>query len=263
MRSAQRRPSRSMAAMSGRPVVEPRTGRPGAGVVLMPARVGDSVSVSETVRRSSTFRLSKHTTRRSHAPHPRRSTPPYEPGVAACLDRMMPPGRRRRSLLFRTFVRNLPMTEAMSGWGSYELGRELSACRCGTGRSSSTAPAPAAGASTSGASTSTFFAERVGLTAEQVTSLTHGGSDDAVLERRARPAPHRRRRRPPRPVGRRRRVVEQGLAAVLDDAEVLDLFMLCGWYHAISFTANGARVELEDGAPRFADIVGAASAPVR
>jgi hypothetical protein len=29
--------------------------------------------------------------------------------------------------------------------------------------------------------------------------------------------------------------------------------MLCGWYHAISFTANGARVAREDGAPRFAD----------
>ena len=29
-------------------------------------------------------------------------------------------------LLFRTFVRNLPMTAAMSGWGSYELSKRLS-----------------------------------------------------------------------------------------------------------------------------------------
>jgi len=29
--------------------------------------------------------------------------------------------------------------------------------------------------------------------------------------------------------------------------------MLCGWYHAISFAANGARVDPEPGAPRFAD----------
>jgi hypothetical protein len=28
----------------------------------------------------------------------------------------------------------------------------------------------------------------------------------------------------------------------------------CRCYHAISFTANGARVGLEDGAPRFADV---------
>jgi hypothetical protein len=30
--------------------------------------------------------------------------------------------------------------------------------------------------------------------------------------------------------------------------------MLCGWYHAISFTANAARVEREKGAPQFADV---------
>ena len=31
--------------------------------------------------------------------------------------------------------------------------------------------------------------------------------------------------------------------------------MLAGWYHAISFTANAARVACEHGAPRFADAV--------
>jgi len=30
--------------------------------------------------------------------------------------------------------------------------------------------------------------------------------------------------------------------------------MLCGWYHAIGFAANGARVPLEDSAPRFEDV---------
>jgi hypothetical protein len=34
--------------------------------------------------------------------------------------------------------------------------------------------------------------------------------------------------------------------------QILDLTMLCGWYHAISFTAIAARVPLEDFAPRFA-----------
>jgi hypothetical protein len=45
------------------------------------------------------------------------------------------------------------------------------------------------------------------------------------------------------------------LAAVLDEAQLLDLLLLCGWYHAISFTARAARVDLEPGAPRFADVV--------
>ena len=35
------------------------------------------------------------------------------------------------------------------------------------------------------------------------------------------------------------------------DAQLLDLLLLCGWYHAISFTARAARVPLEDGAPTF------------
>ncbi len=44
------------------------------------------------------------------------------------------------------------------------------------------------------------------------------------------------------------------LSSVLTDAELLDLLMLCGWYHAISFVANGARVALEPGTPRFAEM---------
>ena len=38
---------------------------------------------------------------------------------------MMPPGVPP-ILLFRTFVWNLPMTVAMSGWGIYELSKRLS-----------------------------------------------------------------------------------------------------------------------------------------
>jgi len=44
------------------------------------------------------------------------------------------------------------------------------------------------------------------------------------------------------------------LAAEFSQAQLLDLLMLCGWYHAVSFAANGARVPLEDGAPRFQDV---------
>jgi hypothetical protein len=48
--------------------------------------------------------------------------PPYPPHIAERLDAMMPPGVPP-ILLFRTFVRNLPMTGAMSGWGGYELSK--------------------------------------------------------------------------------------------------------------------------------------------
>jgi hypothetical protein len=41
------------------------------------------------------------------------------------------------------------------------------------------------------------------------------------------------------------------LAAEFSEAELLDLLMLCGWYHAISFAARATRLELESWAPAF------------
>jgi alkylhydroperoxidase family enzyme len=179
--------------------------------------------------------------------------PPFTPAVAAQLDSMMPAGVAPIGL-FRTFARNLPMTVAMSGWGKHELGRGLSLtmrereiaivrtcarCRC----------------EYEWGVHLMFFAERVGLTSEQIRSLTHGSPDDACWTEE-----------------RERVVISvadelhdsadvgdhlwQAGHAVMDEAQLLDLFLLCGWYHAISFTARAARVDLEPGAPRFADILG-------
>ena len=84
----------------------------------------------------------------------------------------MPPGVPP-ILLFRTFVRNLPMAKAMGTWGTYELSKRLSlsmrdreiiidrtCARCGCEYEWGVHIA--------------YFAGRVGLTSEQVTSLTHG-----------------------------------------------------------------------------------------
>jgi alkylhydroperoxidase family enzyme len=177
-------------------------------------------------------------------------SPPYEPEVAQQLEAMMP-ADVPPILLFRTFVRNLPMTWAMGGWGGYELSKRLSlsmrdreividrtCARCGCEYEWGVHVA--------------YFAERVALTSEQITSLTHGGYDDSCWSD-----------------DRDRLLIAavdalhdrcdidddlwEGLRAVFTDAELLDLMLLCGWYHAISFAANGARVALEDGAPRFDD----------
>ncbi len=177
--------------------------------------------------------------------------PPYPPDVAERLEAMMPPGVPP-IVLFRTFVRNLPMTAAMSGWGSYELSKRLSLpvrereiiidrtcarCRCEYEWGVHVA----------------FFAERAGLSGEQITSLTHGGASDPCW------------------AGERDRLLIEAADALHDSADIgadlwlrltrrfseeqlLDLLMLAGWYHAISFTANGARVPCEDGSPRFADV---------
>src|SRR5918995_6927286 len=102
--------------------------------------------------------------------------PPYEPEVAYRLEAMMPPGVPP-ILLFRTFVQNLPMATAMRGWGAYELSRQLSltmrdreividrtCARCGCEYEWGVHVA--------------YFADRVGLTADQVASLTSGDAGD-------------------------------------------------------------------------------------
>ncbi|WP_174556096.1 hypothetical protein [Nocardia pseudobrasiliensis] len=45
------------------------------------------------------------------------------------------------------------------------------------------------------------------------------------------------------------------LTQVFDDRQLLDILLLCGWYHAIRFTARATRLPPEPGAPRFADLL--------
>jgi alkylhydroperoxidase family enzyme len=178
-------------------------------------------------------------------------TSPYQPQAADLLEAMMPPGQPPIGL-FRTFARNLPMTAAMTGWGRYELGRDLSltmrdreilidrtCARCGCEYEWGVHVL--------------FFAERVGLTPAQVTSLTHGSADDTCWENsrdrllvRAADALHDEADLDD--------ALWDDLAAQLSEAELLDLLLLCGWYHAISYAARATRVDLEPGAPRFADV---------
>ncbi|MEO1060508.1 MAG: carboxymuconolactone decarboxylase family protein [Actinomycetota bacterium] len=176
---------------------------------------------------------------------------PFAPEDEELLAAMMPPGVPPIAL-FRTFVRNRSMTRAMRGWGGYELGRELSldlrtrelvidrtCARCGAEYEWGVHVA--------------FFAERAELTADQITSLTHGGPADhcwtdpldrAVIE--AVDQLHDTSTLDDR--------LWDELSSHLDDAQVLDLLLLCGWYHAISYVARAAHVPHEDGAPRFDDV---------
>ncbi len=176
--------------------------------------------------------------------------PPYDSDVAARLSLMMPPGVPPIGL-FRTFVRNLPMATAMGTWGGYELSKRLSLtmrdreividrtcarCRCEYEWGVHVA----------------FFAERVGFGHAQIRSITHGSATDLCWTHEG------------------DRVLIEAVDALHDNADIdddlwqrlrvhlseeqaLDMFMLVGWYHAISYTANAARVDLEPGAPLFSD----------
>ena len=177
--------------------------------------------------------------------------PPYDPDVDAQLRSMMPPGLEP-IVLFRTFAKNLAMAAAMQPWGRYELGKDFSigvrdreividrtCARCGCEYEWGVHVA--------------FFADRAALSPAQVASLTHGDAHDPCWDTD------------------RDRLLIQLADSLHDDADVndelwialtsefgeeqlLDLTMLCGWYHAISFTARTARTPLEPGAPTFRSV---------
>ncbi len=98
-----------------------------------------------------------------------------------------------------------------------------------------------------------YFAAKVGLTAAQVTSLTQGSAGDPCW------------------TDERDRVLIEAadalhdshdiddplwdrLSAVLDDAQLIDLLLLAGWYHAVSYAARATRLPPEPGAPSFSDV---------
>jgi alkylhydroperoxidase family enzyme len=176
--------------------------------------------------------------------------PPYEPEAEEQLRRMTPPGTDPIGL-FRTMARNVALAEAIQGVGGHLLSRRLSVgvrereividrttARCGCEYEWGVHVA--------------FFGGRAGLSAEQVRSLTHGRPDDACWDQprdrlliRMADALHEAS-----DVGDD---LAKELHAEFEDAQLLDLYLLAGWYHAISFVARGAGVEPEAGAPRFAD----------
>jgi alkylhydroperoxidase family enzyme len=176
--------------------------------------------------------------------------PPYSAEIAGALRDMMPPGVPPIAL-FRTLVTHPALTDAMRPLGSYALGRELTislrqreividrtCARCGCEYEWGVHIA--------------FFAARAHLDRAQVISLTHGQPTDPCW---VDPAD--------------RLLIEAvdqlhdtadindelwaALSRAYDARQLLDLLMLAGWYHAISFIARSARVAGESGAPRFGD----------
>lgn len=187
-------------------------------------------------------------------------SPPYADDVGATLARMTPAGVEPIAL-FRLFGRNRPMAEAMTGWGSYELGRQLSltrrdreividrtVARCGCEYEWGVHVA--------------YFATKVGFTAEQVTSLAHGRAADPCWTDE-----------------RDRLLIEAAdalhdshdiddalwdrLARTFDSAQLIDLLLLAGWYHAISYAARATRLSPEPGTPSLADVAPRPSSSAR
>jgi alkylhydroperoxidase family enzyme len=177
--------------------------------------------------------------------------PPYGPEVGHQLEQMMPAGVAPIAL-FRTFTKNLPMTRAMRSWGGYELGHELTL----TLREREIVidrTCARTGCEYEWGVHVAYFAERAGLTDEQVASLTHGQPTDGSWD-----------------AARDRLLIEMvdslhdtadipdelwtELSGAFDEAQLLDQILLTGWYHAISYVARATRIPFEPGTPSFASV---------
>lgn len=185
---------------------------------------------------------------------------PLDEEIERLLQSLMPAGQPPITV-FRIFGKNPAMTTAMREWGTYCLSRRLSldmrtreviidraTARCGCEYEFGVHTA--------------FYADRVGLSADQLRSLAFGGPDDPCWTEPREQAVIR--------------VVDQlhdtatvtqslwdELSAIFTEPQLLDMLMLAGWYHAISFVARAARVANEPAAPRFADYTASGASPAR
>lgn len=168
--------------------------------------------------------------------------PPFETEIGALLAKMTPPGTPDVLALFRTLAVNPKLAERMTGTGGYFLGRHATlplrdreividrvCARCGNEYEWGVHVAA--------------FAKAAGLTDAEVRATVTWPSDETAWPERDAlliemvDALHEDAAVPDALWGK--------LAALYSEAQLLELLMLAGWYHAISFVCNAARVPLE------------------
>jgi len=171
--------------------------------------------------------------------------PPYEPGLGDTLASMMPPGVEPL-ILFRTLARNPRILEKIRAGNLLDRGsiervdRELAilrtCARCGSEYEWGVHV--------------TVFARRFGIDQAKIAGTLEWCGDDP------RWTPHQR--------AIVRLVDELHDTSALSDSlwsaleqefepdQIIELLVLVGFYHTISFVTNGLRIELEEAGERFA-----------
>ncbi len=176
-------------------------------------------------------------------------SPPYDPDVAAALAKWMPPSSALEPLkLFRTLYQNQEISSRMRPLGAGILGshssldpreREIlidrTCARCGCEYEWGVHVAT--------------FGEACGLSPLQLEDTVSGTVEKALWSEREHVLI---------------RLVDElyetatisdatweQLVAIWSIAQILELIIIVGWYHLISFVANAARVEQEPWAARF------------
>lgn len=177
--------------------------------------------------------------------------PPYEPELQALLTRMTPPGAPDILALFRTLAHHPVLAERMTGWGGFLLGRKASlplrdreiviarvCARCGAEYEWGVHVAA--------------FAQAAGLDRAQNAAIADALSDLAAL-----PARDRLLVRLADELHDTSTVGDAlwaELSAGWTPSQLVELLMLAGWYRAISYVCNAAKVPLEPWAATFASL---------
>lgn len=174
--------------------------------------------------------------------------PPYDPELQALLTKMTPPAAPDILALFRVLARHPVLAERSTGWGGFLLGRKAQlplrdrevvinrvCARCGAEYEWGVHVAA--------------FSEAAGFTPAQNAAIADPQADDSALTDRDRllvqlvdelhDTSH---------VGD---ALWAALADVWNEQQLLELLMLAGWYHAISYVCNVARVPMESWSPRW------------
>lgn len=176
-------------------------------------------------------------------------TKPYDEEIEQSLQKWMPPGAPVAPLaLFRTLLRNPALSAAMLPLGAFQLSKRsslpLRIRELVINRTSARL-----GAEYEWGVHITSFAAAAGLSDQDVAATVAGGPSDfegvdsLVIE-----------------------MVDQlidshmvaddlwaPLSQEFSDEALLELLVLCGWYHAIGFVLNAGGVVLEDWGARFPD----------
>lgn len=183
-----------------------------------------------------------------HQPRIEPLAPPYAPELETLLQRMTPPGAPSVLALFRVLAHNPLLAERMIGAGGYLLGRKASlplrdrevvinrvCARCGAEYEWGVHVAA--------------FGEAAGFTPGQNKAIAHLDADDEPLTPRDRLLVQM--------VDELHDSATVGdalwpqLAATWSGPQLIELLMLAGWYHAISYVCNATRVPLESWGARW------------
>jgi alkylhydroperoxidase family enzyme len=179
--------------------------------------------------------------------------PPYEQPVAEALFGMHPRGSSREPLkLFRLIAKNLPLGDLMFKFGRFMLGRNTTVAAGYDPRTRELVidrVTARCGCEYEWGVHLAAYGSKVGITPAQAHSLVHGSGEDVCWsdEDRATLAFVDQLH----DTGDVSDLTWAAMRVRFPEETLVELLVLAGWYHAISYLANGARIELETWAHRF------------